>query len=188
MRCVRLRAHLQTDPLLLLIGEAPGFRGCRITGVGFTSERLVVEGAVPRVTTNGARISSRATPFSEASASIVWGALYRHGLAERTVLWNAFAWHPHQSGNGQTNRTPTKQELDAGKDVLKELLRAFVGTPIVAVGRTAEVSLKRLGVIPQACFRHPAMGGATDFRRGLARWAAESTEATDGAMTLSLTA
>jgi len=163
--------HLDVNPALMMIGEAPGFQGCRVAGLSFTSERLIVEGAIPRVTSRGQRISSRTRPFSEPSATIVWGALYRHGLAERTVLWNAFAWHPHKPERGQTNRRPTTPELDAGKEVLKELVRTFDGVPILAVGRTAEGVLSKLGIKAQGRLRHPANGGAGDFRRGIALWA-----------------
>jgi uracil-DNA glycosylase len=170
MRYARLKHHLNTDPALVMIGEAPGFQGCRVAGVCFTSERLIVEGAIPRVSSNGQRISSRPVPFSEPSATIVWSALYRYGLAERTILWNAFAWHPHRPESGQTNRTPRREELDAGKDVLKELERTFSGVTILAVGRTAEGSLAKLGIRTLGCVRHPSMGGAKEFRREMARW------------------
>lgn len=35
----RLSSHLACpDPVLILIGEAPGFRACRYSGIPFTSE------------------------------------------------------------------------------------------------------------------------------------------------------
>jgi uracil-DNA glycosylase len=170
-RIARLRSHLATDPVLILIAEAPGYQGCRRSGLALTSERLIVEGAIPRVTTHGRRITSRRLPFSEPSATIIWGALHQHGLAERTILWNAFAWHPHEPGDGLTNRKPTKKELDDGKDVLQELVSTFSGVPIVAVGRTSEETLAGLGIPTDGQVRHPANGGATECRQGIAQWA-----------------
>jgi len=42
VRRARLRAYLESrgDAPLLLVGEAPGYRGARVSGVPFTSERL----------------------------------------------------------------------------------------------------------------------------------------------------
>lgn len=171
MRYARLKAHLDSSPALLMVGEAAGHLGLRRSGLAFSSEKLIMEGAIPRVSSSGQRITSRRLPFSEPSATIVWGALHQHGLAERTVLWNAFAWHPHEPGDGQTNRKPTKDELEAGKDVLIELVKSFDGVPIVAVGRTAELLLEKLGIQADGCIRHPANGGAIEFRKGIAEWA-----------------
>lgn len=179
MRYARLKAHLDVQPALLMIGEAPGFQGCAKTGLAFSSEKIILDGGVPRVTTHGQRITSRPLPFSEPSATIVWGALHQHRLAERTVLWNAFAWHPHKPGELQTNRTPTKLELEAGKEVLQELVKTFSGVPIVAVGRTAEGLLAKLGINTDGCVRHPAMGGATEYRRGIAEWAQRTAVVAD---------
>ena len=55
----------------------------------------------------GARLSTRARPWSEPSATTVWGTLRELGVAEVTLLWNAFPWHPHKPGNLQSNRTPS---------------------------------------------------------------------------------
>ena len=177
MRLARLKDHLNIDPALMLIGEAPGFQACRVSGVCFASERLILDGVIPRVTTDGQRISSRLLPFSEPSATIVWGALYRYGLAERTILWNAFAWHPHSPASGQTNRTPTTEELDASKKVLQELMSTFRGVPILSVGRTAQGLLATLAIPTSGYVRHPARGGANEFRSGIAQWAQRITAA-----------
>ena len=46
-RLERLLRHLDTKPLLLLVGEAPGFRGCHFSGVPFTNEKLILAGKIP---------------------------------------------------------------------------------------------------------------------------------------------
>jgi hypothetical protein len=83
-------------PRLLCIGEAPGYQGCRISGVTFTSEALLLEGAIPRIDTLDVRLTGRKLPWREPSTTIVWNALQSAGLAEHTILWNAFPWHPHK--------------------------------------------------------------------------------------------
>lgn len=166
-RAQRLLTHLSCHPKLICIGEAPGYQGARYSGIPFTSERLLIEGAVPRIgSMQGVRLSSRNRPFSEPSATIMWGALYECGVAEHTVLWNAFPWHPMKDGP-HTNRTPTRDELRAGLPVLEGLLGLFPSATVVAVGQKSAASLKLLGVNIAACVRHPAMGGASEFRAGI---------------------
>jgi uracil-DNA glycosylase len=162
----RLAAHLDTDVRLILVGEAPGYQGCHVTGIPFTSERLILAGSIPRVPGDGARLSTRHIPWSEPSATTVWGTLYDLGIAEHTVLWNAYPWHPHKPGNRQSNRTPTPAERTGGVPVLQALLDAFPRARLFAVGRTAEASMRDAGRPAQA-LRHPSMGGATAFRSQL---------------------
>jgi len=162
----RLQAHLATDAAVLLIGEAAGYQGCKVSGIAFTSERLVIEGAIPRVTAGTARLSSRRRPWSEPSATTVWKTLYSLDIAARTVLWNAFPWHPHRPGLPHSNRMPSRIELAAGLPVLEVLLRLFPRAQVFAVGRRAAASLARLGVAAVP-LRHPSMGGAATFARQL---------------------
>jgi uracil-DNA glycosylase len=162
----RLLRHFDTKPLLLLIGEAPGFQGCHFSGVPFTNEKLILAGKIPRVSV-ASRITTRRLPFCEPSATVVWGELHKLGIADRVVMWNAFAWHPHKPDNPYSNRAPSRSELADGLPVLQGVLDHFAGVPIVPVGRVAENILTELGVSAQASLRHPARGGATLFRAGL---------------------
>lgn len=162
----RLEHHLDCDARVILVGEAPGYQGCRYSGVAFTSERLLIEGAVPRIPQVSARLTSRKRPFSEPSATIVWKTLYRLGIAEQTVMWNALQLHPVGAKGPWSNRTPTDDELDRGKVALLRLRQAFPQAVMVAVGRKAQATLGALGFeVPQV--RHPANGGATAFANGL---------------------
>ncbi len=160
----RLRQHFDCQPELLLIGEAPGYQGCRFAGVAFTNESLLLDGYVPRVPV-AARITTRAKPWCEPSATIVWGKLHEMGVADRVVMWNAFAWHPHNPGEPYSNRKPTKAELLKGAAVLRDVLAHFHGARIVAVGNVARDSLRAAYVTQFATVRHPSMGGANDFRK-----------------------
>jgi uracil-DNA glycosylase len=171
-RCERLRAFLVTRPHWLLLGEASGYQGAHVSGIPFTSERLLLEGAIPRVDIGGRRLSTRLRPWSEPSATTVWGTLHALGRAETTLLWNAFPWHPHRPGLLQSNRTPTPAERRAGIPVLEALLAAFPAVRCLAVGRLAAQSLAESGIAATPV-RHPSMGGATAFRDGLRRALAE---------------
>jgi len=170
-RLSRLEAHFAAKPQLVLLGEASGYQGCHFSGMPFTNEKLLLEGRIPRVSVP-TRLTTRARPWCEPSATVVWGTLHALGLAERAVLWNAFAWHPFKPGDPYSNRAPTRGELEAGREVLDGVLSAFARAKIVAVGKVAERTLRGLGREPDATVRHPSMGGANEFRTGLAALAA----------------
>jgi uracil-DNA glycosylase len=167
-RVRRLRAFFTVLPRWLLLGEAAGYQGAHVSGIPFTSERLLLADAIPRVHVGGQRLSTRARPWSEPSATTVWGTLHALDRAGDTLLWNAYPWHPHRPGVPQSNRTPTPAERRAGLPVLEALLAAFPKVRCFAVGRNAEASLAEVGVVATP-LRHPSMGGATAFREGLRR-------------------
>jgi uracil-DNA glycosylase len=163
----RLALHLDCDPQFVLAGEAPGYQGCRYSGIAFTSERLLGEGAIPRIPAPAGRLSNRRLPFSEPSATIVWKTLYRLGIAERTILWNAMQLHPYRRDNMWSNRTPTPDEIRLGEPALRMLIAEFPAARIVAVGKKSEALLREMGIPVAGSVRHPANGGATEFAAGL---------------------
>lgn len=167
-KLVRLGEHFNTRPKLILCGEAAGYQGKRHSGMAFTSERLVMEGSIPRIASPGKRLTNRKLPYSEPSATIVWRTLYRLQLAEVTVMWNALPMHPYPGDDPCSNRTPTDAELEIGKAPLQMLVGAFPEAKVVAVGRKAEGLLASMGVTVFAAVRHPANGGATAFASGMA--------------------
>ena len=163
----RLRLHLSAPaPRLLLVGEAPGYQGTRVTGSPFTSEALLLEEGVPRIGKLDGRLTSRRLPWREPSSTIVWRALREQGLTEHTLLWGAFPWHPHGE-DSLSNRAPGEAEKAVGALWLDKLLAALPDVTVVAVGNVAADALRRLGVAARK-IRHPANGGATAFRAGLA--------------------
>ena len=166
-KLARLALHLDCDPKFILAGEAPGYQGCRYSGVAFTSERLIGEGAIPRIPAPSGRLSTRKLPFSEPSATIVWETLRRLGIAERTILWNAVQLHPHRLDKLWSNRTPTPEEIRLGEPALRILIEAYPKAKIVAVGTKSQKLLLQMGIPVVGAIRHPAYGGATEFASGL---------------------
>lgn len=178
MRLRRLIAHFDCKPRYLLIGEAPGYQGCRWSGVPFTSERLVISGEIPRISQviiPGPRLTQRQTSWAEPSATIVWKTLHTLGIAEQTVLWNAFPWHPHRTGEPYSNRTPTDAEMFGVFDasfstallLLNDLIRSFPSAVIVSIGN---LSARACSIVTHRHVhrvRHPANGGAKKFREQL---------------------
>ncbi len=123
---------------ILLVGEAPGYRGARVSGIPFTSERQLT-GSGP----------------SEASATVVHRVLAELGLEDCVLLWNVVPTHP---GTVASNRSPTRSEIEAGLGFVAPLA---AHRRVLAVGRVAERALGVPGL------RHPARGGARAFRSGL---------------------
>ena len=147
VRRARLEEYLRSreGARLLLVGEAAGYRGARVSGLPFTSERQV-SGAPP----------------GEATATIVQRVLVELGLADDVLLWNVVPTHPHLPGRPASNRPPTRVEAAEGARFLVELAH---GRRIVAVGRVAQ----RLLGGPYV--RHPSHGGAAAFRDRLLDYA-----------------
>lgn len=166
-KLARLALHLDCSPEFILAGEAPGYQGCRYSGIAFTSERLLGEGVIPRIPALSDRLSTRRLPFSEPSATIVWKTLYRLGIQERTILWNAMQLHPYRPDNLWSNRTPTSEEIRLGEPALRILIAAFPAAKLIAVGKKSEGLLREMRIPIAGSVRHPANGGATEFSTGL---------------------
>lgn len=169
-RIAHLRAHAARPGLrLVLIGEAAGYQGCRISGIPFTSEALLIDGSIPGIA-GTPRLSTRPKPWSEPSARVVWRTLYEQQLADHAFLWNAFPLHPHEPGKPLSNRTPTRAELSTGEGVLRALRKALPDAVLAAVGNKSSEALTRLGLAHEA-LRHPAYGGVPEFVAGVERLA-----------------
>lgn len=139
----RLCAYLdeRRSARVLLVGEAAGYRGARVSGLPFTSERLLT-GRGP----------------GEASATIVQRVLAELGVEFEVLLWNLVPTHPHLPGRPQSNRRPTRGEVEAAQPFLHRLAH---GRRVVPIGRLAQAELGGPYV------RHPSHGGAREFRAAL---------------------
>lgn len=138
----RLRDYLaaRASTEVVLVGEAAGYRGARVSGIPFTSERQLT-----------------GTGPAEATATVVHRVLAELGVAEDVLLWNVVPTHP---GTESSNRRPTRAEVDAARQFLDETLR---GRTAIAVGRLAAAALDAPHI------RHPSHGGTAEFEVGLRR-------------------
>jgi uracil-DNA glycosylase len=114
LRQARLRDYLErrSGTRLLLVGEAAGYRGARVSGLPFTSERQLT-----------------GTGPAEATATIVQRTLEE--LELDALCWNVVPTHP---GTETSNRRPTAGEVATSLPFLHELSR---GRRVIAVGRLA---------------------------------------------------
>ena len=138
----RLRSYFEARASagIVIVGEAAGYRGARVSGIPFTSERQLT-GSGP----------------AEATATVVHRVLATLGVEDEVLLWNVVPTHP---GTETSNRRPTRGEVDAASLFLDELARGRVA---IAVGRLAA------SVLEAPYVRHPAHGGAAEFEAGLRR-------------------
>jgi uracil-DNA glycosylase family 4 len=138
----RLVAYLEArgSAEVVLVGEAAGYRGARVSGIPFTSERQLT-GSGP----------------AEATATIVHRVLAMLGVEDEVLLWNVVPTHP---GSETSNRRPTRAEIEAAAPFLEELTRGRIA---IGVGRLAATALGAPYV------RHPSHGGAAEFEAGLRR-------------------
>lgn len=157
-------ASLPQRPALLLVGEAPGWRGCRFSGVPFTSEVQLEEA---RLQFWGVRTSINANPHRETSAGIFWDALAPH--YPNFIAWNCVPFHPHAPEALCSNRSPTKTELRRFSANLEQLFEILQPEQTLAIGRVAQQTLAQIGLNAYP-LRHPAHGGAAEFRAGLQRF------------------
>jgi hypothetical protein len=149
------------NPKFLLLGEAPGHKGCRLTGIPFTSEKILANHPFFK-NLNFQFINDNLE--SEQSATIVWNLL--QNCDNKPLIWNIFPFHPYDGLNQNTNRTPNQNELEIGKKYLLILLDIFKINLIAAVGRKPESKLKEIGIQYQYV-RHPANGGKNKFVIGI---------------------
>jgi uracil-DNA glycosylase len=143
LRRERLSTYLagRADARYLLVGEAAGYRGARLSGVPFTSERQLT-GAGP----------------AEATATIVHRTLAELELEANVLLWNVVPTHPHRPNDPRSNRPPARNEV---REAMRFLEQLAAGRRTIAVGRLAH------SVLGGRYVRHPSHGGSAQFRRGL---------------------
>jgi uracil-DNA glycosylase len=163
-----LRQLAERRPNVLLVGEAPGYRGMRITGVPFTNTAILRAG-IPHFgllgEENGYELPDVPPGVApEPTATVMWQTLI--DLDFLPALWSAFPLHPHRAGQPLSNRTPTGREAAEWAWSWQAVQQLLGIEQVVAVGNIAATSLGRLGLtVPRV--RHPAHGGKVKFAAGL---------------------
>lgn len=146
---------------VMLVGEAPGYRGCALTGIPFTDEVQLKHPGNVYALGDWERSGSIGNTV-ERSASVVWPALREYHIVP--LMWNAFPFHPHQEGKKASNRTPTQSELKEGLQYLDALRSIFAieDSRVFALGKKAK---EMLGLPDDSHYiRHPANDFKREFR------------------------
>lgn len=157
--------HLANRTNILLIGEALGHRGGRLTGIPFTSEQILLDNRYQSLIDFApCQVLNRASPAGEQTATIVWNGFST--LKYAPLCWNAFPFHPHKPDAPTSNRPPSAKELAIGCRYIELILSLCPQLTLVAVGRRAERALSLLDM-PHRGIRHPSHGGKRAFLSGL---------------------
>lgn len=167
-----LGSHDPAAWCLLLVGEAPGYRGAAVSGVPLASLSVLTEDWSDPWQAfgpcSGYREPSDGLPSfrREATATIVWEVLHEVLVdAPLPLTWNAVPFHPH-GAREHSNRPLRRTDYATGLAWLERLLVIFPNVRPIAVGRAASNALQQLGVHHSAV-RHPSRGGKLAFRAGL---------------------
>jgi hypothetical protein len=146
------------------MGRDLGYRGGRRTGLALTDEAhlpwvaRVYPGASAVRATSGDAVAER-------TAAEIWGALPQ--LDVPPLLWNVFPFHPHQGGDGMSNRKFSISELAQAEEINAQLFRSLGIRRAISIGQDAASYAVRLG-LKVSTVRHPSYGGTSDFRAGIA--------------------
>jgi uracil-DNA glycosylase len=152
---------------VLLIGEAPGHRGCRLTGIPFTSCRIFNTAQHPVLKELKDKIFRPDNSY-ENTATMVW-----QYLASKTVtplLWNSFPLHPHPLNNPKKNRAPNSDEVAFGIELLADIQALYQPKAVAGIGKKGYGAAKK--AFPESrkdiqYIRHPSFGGKKQFVGGM---------------------
>lgn len=150
---------------ILLVGEAPGYNGCKTTGIPFTSGKAFERFDHPLLKDIGRQIKLSKIE-SENTATIVWEYLSKK--ATTPLFWNSFPFHPHPKGNENKNRAPTSEEVEIGIDHLKRLHSLYKPDVVAGIGgKGVECAKKAFSKENIVYIRHPSFGGKSEFIAGM---------------------
>lgn len=157
------------QPRSLILGEAPGYKGCKLSGVPFSCEALLFQEAPHAVFGEkyGYRCLSSDELEKERSAFMVWEELNKY--EEVPLIWNIFPFHPHLAANPYSNRAPRVGEMRMGQAFIRRLIRMYPIERIAAVGKKAYFGLEDMKDLSLSYqyIRHPSYGGKADFVKGI---------------------
>ncbi|CAN8139118.1 Uracil-DNA glycosylase-like domain-containing protein [uncultured Thiomicrorhabdus sp.] len=149
----------------MLVGEAPGYLGCRITGIPFTSSEQLTNTMHPQLLKIKQKLNFSSIQ-SENTANFMWDVLADE--KDIPLLWNSFPFHPHNKGNQHSNRAPNAAEIEHGREFLVNLFEIFKPVRIASIGRKGQKALNAAFPGRQISYiRHPSYGGKAEFIEGM---------------------
>jgi hypothetical protein len=150
---------------VLLVGEAPGYKGCKMTGIPFTSGRVFEKIDHPLLKQIRPKLKISQLE-AENTASIVWS--YLSTRKSVPLFWNSFPFHPHPKGHVNKNRAPNAEEIKLGRDYLKKLYALYQPDRVAGIGhKGVECAKKSFPDEKIVYIRHPSYGGKSDFIWGM---------------------
>ena len=146
---------------ILLVGEAPGYKGCKITGIPFTSGKVIENVRHPVLSGIKGNLTLSKIE-SENTATMVWN--YLATKSSTPLFWNSFPYHPHPEGYEHKNRAPTNEEIEFGVKFLHALNIIYKPEVIAGIGYSGVDCAKRAFPDMEINYiRHPSFGGKSEF-------------------------
>jgi len=150
---------------ILLVGEAPGHKGCKITGIPFTSGQVFERVNHPVLQALKDTLSLSKVE-AENTATIVWNYLSHKDVSP--LFWNSFPFHPYPEGKEHKNRPPNPEEIEEGVKYLEAIYNLFKPDAIAGIGHSGVKCAERaFPNIQIAYIRHPSFGGKAGFIEGM---------------------
>lgn len=147
---------------VMLVAEAPGYSGCAITGIPFTTVKILQD--KPHEILNQNYFLGQ--QYSDISGQVIWE--YLSQKKKIPLLWNAFPFHPYQKYKKFSNRKPNSAEINEGVWYIKQLVNIFKPKIIAGIGRVGENSLCNIYPNKEIEYiRHPSHGGKKEFIAGM---------------------
>lgn len=152
---------------VLLVGEAPGYLGCKETGIPFSSGDIFTRFKHPLLNYLAPKITLN-TIEKENTATMVWEYLSRKRTTP--LFWNSFPFHPHLANQPNTNRRPNNHEIALGVEYLQILAEIFEPEFIAGIGERGKVCAQKAFKDRKVyALRHPSFGGKGEFVKGMDR-------------------
>lgn len=128
---------------VVFVGVAPGFRGCRFSGVPFLSEKILLGKKFRHFIGIGDYCqSSKGAKYGENSATKVWtslSAVFTKDELKHFFFWNIVPYHP--AGEVDINRDPLGNEIEKYCGITYEIINILKPAVIACFG---ELPTKKL--------------------------------------------
>lgn len=149
----------------MLIAEAPGYSGCNITGIPFTTVKILEE-KPHRIFKELNGKLYKGEHFSDISGAIIWE--YLKDKEKLPLFWNSFPFHPYKKYKKLSNRKPSTPEIKEGIGYIEDLIQIFKPKTIASLGRYGQLSLQKIYPDKDIKYiRHPSYGGKDGFIEGI---------------------
>jgi len=148
----------------IFVGEAPGWRGAKLSGIPFTSTHIILE---PKHKIWKDLKSKLYIPYSlfEHTANIVWETI-PYNQDKYPLFWNVFPFHPHKPNIENSNDSIPRELKVFGEKILLQILDIFKTDYIYAVGLEAKNTLDKFYPFKNIEYiRHPSFGGKELFQK-----------------------
>lgn len=142
--------ELMKNPITtMFIGIAPGYNGCRFSGIPFTSEKVLLGKKYSSIfSLKNFRKSSKGKTFTENSSTKIWNTLLKLPREDisKFLFWNVVPFHP-EGDTPLSNRDPSRWELGLFKEMTRDIIKIVNPNEIYCFGRIPhEILCKDLGL------------------------------------------